>query len=152
MPLLEYEVEFPCSATALFDFLARPANIVRVTRPDLGIKFTSAPDVLAAGSQLDFQIVTMGQVVKSTHRIAQFEHAKLVVEQQVTGPMKAWMHSHIYEPTGTGVILRERVEYQLPGGLLGFLLTESKINDHLEDGFFYRDQKLNDLIKQGVIA
>ncbi|HWL06885.1 MAG TPA: SRPBCC family protein [Planctomicrobium sp.] len=152
MPLCEYETQLDCSVENLFDFLSRPANVSRVTSPDLGITFTSAPDVLHTGARLDFQIITFGQLIKSSHEIVEFDRPHIVIEQQVTGPMKAWRHRHEYEANGNGTLMRDVVEFQLPGGILGLMLSESKVCDHLEDGFFYREQRLKELIASGELA
>ncbi|WP_437226609.1 SRPBCC family protein [Planctomicrobium sp. SH661] len=152
MAIAEYETRLNCSPEALFDFLSHLTNVPKVTDPKLGITFTSAPDVIEMGSRLDFQIITFGQVVKSTHQIVQFERPRIVVEQQITGPMKSWTHTHEYTAIPEGVLMRDIVDFQLPGGLIGLLLSESKVRDHLEDGFFYREQKLKNLIAQGELA
>jgi len=152
MPIAEYETRLSCSPQGLFDFLSRIANVPRVTDPKLGISFTSAPEVIETGSRLDFQIVTFGQIVKSTHQIIQFDSPRLVVEQQVTGPMKSWVHTREFSLINDGVLLRDTVDFQMPGGLLGMLISESKIRDHLEDGFYYREQKLKTLIEQGQLT
>ncbi|WP_437192080.1 SRPBCC family protein [Planctomicrobium sp. SH527] len=141
-----------CSAEGLFDFLAQPENVIRVSSPDLGITFSSAPIVIEQGSQLDFQIITFGQLVKSSHHIVEFSRPELVIEQQLVGPMKTWIHRHEYEATPDGVVMRDIVEFEKPGGIVGLLLTESKISDHLEDGFFYREQRLKELVSNGEIA
>ncbi len=152
MPICEYESRLECSLENLFDFLSRPANVTRVTSPDLGISYTSAPEVLHEGARLDFQIITFGQLIKSSHQIIEFSRPGLVVEQQLTGPMKSWRHRHEYEETSNGVLMRDLVEFELPGGLIGLLLSESKVRDSLEDGFFYRDQRLQELISQGELV
>lgn len=151
MATVEYESHFACSAQELFDFLSRPANITLVSRPDLGITFTSAPEVIYEGAQLDFQIITFGQVVRSTHRIVEVNAPHLVIEEQVSGPMKSWKHRHEYQAQENGVTKRDVVNFELPGGLLGLMLSEGKIRDHLEDGFFYRDEKIRELIEQGLL-
>jgi len=151
MPTAEYKTQLNCSPAGLFDFLSQIANVPKVTDPGIGIKFTSAPDVIEHGSRLDFQIMTFGQVVKSTHQIMEFERPLLVVEQQIQGPMKSWIHRHEYTAIPEGVLMRDQVDFELPGGLIGLLLSESKVRDHLEDGFFYREQKLKELIVQGLI-
>jgi ligand-binding SRPBCC domain-containing protein len=151
MSIMTYESHLECPVEALFDFFSRPANVTRVTDPALGITFASAPEVLQLGSTLEFQLITYGQVVKAVHKIIQIERPHLVVEQQITGPMRAWVHRHEYEATENGCIKRDFVEFQLPGGLIGLLLSESKVRDHLEDGFFYREQRLKELIAQGQL-
>jgi len=151
MPTAEYETRLNCSPEGIFDFLSHISNVPLVTDPKMGIKFTSAPEVVELGARLDFQIMTFGQVVKSTHQIMQFERPRILVEQQITGPMKSWVHTHEYLPIPDGVLMRDVVDFQLPGGLIGLLLSESKVRDHLEDGFFYREQKLKALIAQGQL-
>lgn len=152
MSLLEYEVVLPCTPEGLFEFLSRPANVSLVSDPSLGIKFTAAPEILHQGARVDFQIVTFGQVVKSSHAITTYEKPLLIVEQQVAGPMKAWTHRHEYSAVPAGVKKRDVVEFQLPGGLIGLLLSEDKVKDHLEDGFFYRDERLRELISRGRLT
>jgi ligand-binding SRPBCC domain-containing protein len=152
MSIVTYESRLDCPVEALFDFFSRPANVTRVTDPALGITFSSAPEVIQQGSMLEFQLITYGQVVKAAHKITQLERPYLVVEQQITGPMRAWIHRHEYEATDNGCIKRDLVEYQLPGGLIGLLLSESKVRDHLEDGFYYREQRLKELIAQGQLT
>ncbi len=147
----EHESVFPCSAEGLFQFLIQTKNIKEVSDPNLGLQFLSAPDVLSHGSVLDFKIVSFGQVIEITHKITEFSPASFVVETQTKGPMKSWIHSHTYETTSNGVVKRDRVEFQLPGGLLGFLLSEDKVIDQLEEGFFYRGQQLSQLIAAGKI-
>jgi len=151
MSVCEYETRLSCSVEGLFDFLARPANVSQVTSPDLGISFLSAPEVLHQDAVLDFQIITFGQVIKSSHEIVEFAFPHHYVEQQVTGPMKAWRHTHSFEAIPEGVLMRDVVEFQLPGGILGLLLSESKVCDQLEDGFYYREKRLNELIAQGEL-
>ena len=151
MPTADYETRLNCSPESLFDFLSHIANIPKVTDPKIGITFTSAPDIIEQGARLDFQIITFGQVVKSTHQIMEFDRPNLVIEQQIIGPMKSWVHRHEYHSVPEGVLMRDQVDFELPGGLIGLLLSESKVRDHLEDGFFYREQKLKELISQGIL-
>ncbi len=152
MPTCDYETRLECSPEGLFDFLARPKNISRVTSPDLGISYKSAPEVLHPGARLDFQIITFGQLINSSHEIAAYERPNQVVEQQVVGPMKSWVHRREFVANGNGVLLRDVVDFVLPGGLIGLLLSESKVRDHLEDGFYYREQRLLELIQAGEIV
>ena len=151
MAEFEHKSEFPCSAQGLFEFLTRVDNIQEVSDPDLGIQFTDAPDKLSAGCRLDFKIMSFGQVLEITHEIVQYEHPRLVVEQQVSGPMASWRHHHEYRETENGVRKIDYIEFERPGGLIGFLLTDEKIIDQLEDGLHFRTQKLVQLIERGRI-
>lgn len=151
MAVFEYESNLECSVSGLFDFMARPENIAKVGHPDLGLKFVSPPEVINIDDELKFQIVSFGQVLTMKHKIIQFDRPTLVVEDQIDGPMKSWRHHHIYKETENGCVKTDRIEFEPPGGMIGFFLTEAKIVDQLEDGMFIREQRLKDLLQQGQI-
>lgn len=152
MAIFEHETILPCSPEGLFQFLIQPVNVMKVSHPDLGIKFLSPPDVLSHGVELEFQIVSFGQVHSLKHKIVEFESPRLVVEEQLEGPMKSWRHLHIYESHESGCLKIDKVEFDPPGGMIGFFLTEDKIVDQLEDGMFIREQRVKEFIEQGVIS
>lgn len=152
MPEFENESIFPCSADGLFKFLTQPENIAEVSHPDLGLKFVEPPKILHHGAELEFQLVSFGQVHTMKHHIIEFESPSLVIESQLEGPMKSWTHHHIYTTHETGCCKVDRIEFDPPGGMIGFFLTEAKIVDQLEDGMYSRDMKLNELIEKGLIT
>lgn len=151
MATFEHQAEYACSAEGLFDFLSRPENIARLSDPGMGIRFLSAPETLSEGAALEFEILKFGQKIRATHQIVQFDRPRLVIEQQVAGPMKLWRHEHEYVVTDNGMIKRDRIEFQLPGGLIGLFLSEDKIIDHLEDGLYYGANQIRRLIEGGHI-
>lgn len=152
MPVFEHEARYDCSPVGLFDFLTRPENIVKVSNPDLGIRFEAPPEQLSQGDILNFQIVTFGKVNQITHRIVEFRDAELLIEEQIEGPLAAWRHVHEYVAIDDGCLKRDVVEFEPPGGLIGFLLTPDKILDQLEDGMYIREQRLNEFISEGLIS
>lgn len=151
MPSFDSELILPCSQEGIFDFLRRPANIARISQPDMGLKFTLAPEVIEAGSRLEFQIVSFNQVHKVVHVIETLTPHSLIHEKLIQGPMPSWIHQHRFEPHADGVRLVDVIEFKLPGGLLGMFLSEDKILDQLEDGFFHRGQQLRRLVDAGEI-
>lgn len=152
MSVFEHESKLACSVEGLFDFLTKPENITQVSHPDLGLKFVSPPPILSAGVELEFQLVSFGQVHTLKHQITHFERPLLVIENQLQGPMKSWTHHHVYESDGPHCIKIDRIEFAPPGGMIGFFLTEDKIIDQLEDGMFIREQRLKEMIERGLIV
>ena len=149
MALFEYETVVPGAPGSVFEFLRKPVNLERIAQPQMGLKFTKAPELIDIGSQLDFQIVSFNQVHTVSHRITDFRNAELIREELIKGPMRSWVHSHRFEPHADGVRLIDVIEFELPGGLLGLLLSEDKVLDQLDDGFFYRAQQLQRLAESG---
>jgi ligand-binding SRPBCC domain-containing protein len=152
MAQFESELWLPCGAESLFAFLLRPANVQRISDPRLGLMFETAPDVVVTGSRIAFKVQAYGVVQRLEHEVVTVEHPRLIIEEQIKGPMKAWRHEHHLESKNDGVRMIDRVIFEPPGGMLGFLVKESTILDSLEDGFIHREQELRRLIGTGEIV
>jgi ligand-binding SRPBCC domain-containing protein len=152
MAEFESELWLPCGLEALFEFLLRPLNVQRISDPRLGLAFEEAPDVVESGSRIAFKVQAYGVVQHIEHEITAVDRPRLIVEEQIKGPMKAWRHEHLLEAKDDGVLMIDRIEFQPPGGMLGFLVKESHILDGLEDGFLHREQELRRLVEKGEIV
>jgi ligand-binding SRPBCC domain-containing protein len=77
------------------------------------------------------------------HEIDEFEAPHRFREQAIKTPMKSWRQDYILEPGENGlVVLLNRIEFEPPGGLLGFILTPERIIANLEEGKSYREEAL----------
>lgn len=143
MAQFEARVALRCSPEDVFDFLLRPENLAKISHPDMGLAFIDPPEQIETGSRLAFKIQGYGIVQQMEHEIVTVERPTRFVESQVQGPLKKWLHEHIFEQTDPGVTtVIDRIEYLPPGGLVGFVVTESKIRDSLEEGFDHRHMEL----------
>ncbi|AMV22197.1 SRPBCC family protein [Planctomyces sp. SH-PL14] len=148
MPLFEDELVVNCPIDRVFDFLLRPANVVRISDPSMGLRFLNAPEIVELGSRLTFQMMGMGQVQECEHHIVSITPPQLIVEEQTKGIMRKWRHEHIFECQGDGTTrVIDRIEFEPPGGIVGFIVTEKKILGALEDGFFHRHQQLKRILE-----
>ena len=71
MPVYETSVTLDCPQERAFEFLLRPANIARISPPELGLAFTKAPEVLDLGSEFEFKVQAYGQVLTMIHEITE---------------------------------------------------------------------------------
>ncbi len=150
MPVFETSVTLDCPRERAFEFLLRPANVALISPPDLGLAFTSAPDVVELGSRIEFRIQGFGQVQTLVHEITHLVHPEQIVETQVRGLFSRWVHEHSFEATPEGtVIVTDRIDFQPPTGLLGFLVTANRILEQLEEGFEHRHEQLQKLLATG---
>ncbi|MBX3437872.1 MAG: hypothetical protein KF861_10310 [Planctomycetaceae bacterium] len=143
-----FVVEHP--PDAVFDFFSVTRNHERMSAGQLGLVFLSAPERFQQGSQLEFQIQGLGQVQAAVHEIIEFERPHRYIERQVKGPMKAWLHEHHFLEEDGATVVIDRVEFEPPGGLLGFLATESRILESLEEGIYSRNLALQRLLAEGT--
>ena len=138
MPQFESHVELAGSPEAVFDFLARPANIRLISPSQMMLVFDAAPERLSLGARMEFRVQAYGVVRSVAHEVTEWEELNRFVERQVSGPLRAWEHEHVFEATPRGVIVIDRIEFAPPGGLLGLIVNERKIRESLDDGFEHR--------------
>lgn len=142
MALFESRTPLSCSPETAFDFISRPVNLQKIAPPEMGLVFVNAPEVVELGCRLTVKVQAYGQIQQLDYEIIEFESPVRFREKGIGGPMKLWLHDYIVEPTESGVLLVNRIEFEPPGGLVGLLITKDRILDHLEDGFEFRRQAL----------
>lgn len=149
MARFESSVTVEVSPEKVFEFLARPANIRNVLPPDAGLVLVEAPDVLELGSRLEFELRGFGPVQRIVHEIVEFESPYRFTENQVHGPLKQFVHEHLVEPSdGRLALVIDRIEFEPPGGVAGFLITEDWIRGSLESSFDHRRRELKRLLEE----
>ena len=147
MPVFESRTELNASVEQLFDFLIHPANLQKIAPPEMQFVFVEPPEVIHAGCRLTCKAQAYGMIQKLTYEIVEFDAPTKFREQMVEGPLKRWLHDYIIEPHSTpgAVTLVNRIDFEPPGGILGFIVTADKILGALDDGFDHRRLELQKL-------
>jgi len=147
MAQFQARVTLPHAQERVFDFLIRTANLLAMIPPDAGMRAVAVPEILKCGSLLEFQLTQFGQSFKIVHEITQLVAPSKVVERQVQGLFKLWLHEHVVETASADeVIAIDRIEFEPPGGMLGFLITKRRILDELESLFAHRHQQMRKML------
>ncbi|MFN9718308.1 MAG: hypothetical protein ACK58L_06425 [Planctomycetota bacterium] len=142
---------FRCSVTGLRDFLGRPLNLPRVSNPDLELQIVTAPEVVVVGEKVEFTISAYGFKQRATNQYTDVSEI-LIAESQIDGPMRAWRHVQRFELQSDGMVrLTDEVSFEPPGGMLGYLLTEARVRESLEEGMTFRYETLQEIIDAGEI-
>ncbi|MCA9076508.1 MAG: hypothetical protein KDA93_15900 [Planctomycetaceae bacterium] len=150
MASFEDRVTIERSVEDVFDFFSVTRNHEKISQGHLGVAFTQAPERFEQGSMLHFDIQGFGQTQSVVYEILEFERPERYLEQQVEGPMKQWIHEHLFIPEGDTTIVVDKVRFEPPGGLIGMLLTESRILESLDEGIFSRNQMLKQILEGGA--
>ncbi len=148
MAEFEASVTLFCPHEAVFDFLIRPANVARISLPEMGVRLLDVPELLELGSRVEFEVTGYGPIQRLIHEITEFDHPNQFTETQLQGPLKSFVHQHIVESDGDRVLVIDRIEFEPPGGLVGFLVTEERILQSLTRGFDHRHRELKKLLEQ----
>ena len=141
-----------CSADTLRSFLGRPVNFPQISNPDLKLEIISAPELVTVGERIEFRITALGIKQRAIHEYVQVEQG-IIVETLIEGSLRAWRHSQKIEvATGGECRLTDEVEFEPPGGMLGFVMNEKRIRESLNEGMEFRYSALEELIASGVIS
>lgn len=140
MPIFESRTDLNSSGSDVFEFLIRPENLQAIAPPEMQFVFVSPPEVIAMGTRLTCKARAYGVVQELTYEVTELEFPKRFREKMVQGPLKLWLHDHILEshPSTNCVTLINRIEFEPPGGVLGFIVTADSILEALEEGFEHR--------------
>jgi ligand-binding SRPBCC domain-containing protein len=148
MPLFESSTTISRPLAEVFEFLCHPANLIELTPPDYNMRLVEGPEKAGLGAQIVLQTRRWGFSQRIVQKITAFELNRLITDEQVEGPFKKWAHSHILEEVPGGTRMTDRVEFESPGGLLGFVFTEDAVENELQELFEFRTQKLNEIFSR----
>lgn len=148
MPQIEASVSIRCLVDQVFDFLTQAENFSKIIPPDLQLKFVQAPERLERGSRFEVQILGFGLPQNVIYEITDFARPERFTESQVKGPLGRYVHEHVFTSQADGTVLvADRIQFEPPGGMLGFLLPADRLQKSLEQGLSHRHRELKRLLE-----
>ncbi len=139
MATLERETVIAAPRRTVFEFFSDPHNLARITPRSLGFEIVDAPDRrLRAGDRIRYRIRILGIPLPWVSRISEWREGTSFVDEQERGPYRRWRHEHTLAAHGEGVVMRDRVEYELPFGALGRWVAGWWVQRNLAQIFDYR--------------
>lgn len=138
MRVLERTTRLAADADTVYAWHARPGAIERLTPPWEAVRVLESTSGIEEGARAVLQVgagpVWLDWVAE--HR--EHREGRSFRDVQVKGPFARWEHLHEFLPANGGCLLRDRVEYQLPGGRLADGLAGASIQRRLDRAFAYR--------------
>ncbi len=139
MASLERETVIDAPRHVVFEFFSDPKNLWRITPRSLGFEIVDAPDRrLRAGDRIHYRIRLLGIPLPWVSRITEWREGTSFVDEQERGPYRRWRHEHTLAPANGGVLMHDRVDYELPFGALGRLLAGWWVRRNLQRIFDHR--------------
>ena len=150
--VLEASLRLSSPLEATFAFFSDPANLARITPPDLGfVMLTPAPVPMRAGALIDYTIRLRGIPARWTSLIEVWEPNVRFVDVQVRGPYRLWRHEHTFEAEKGGTRVADRVEYALPLFPLGEIVHPFLVRPDLERIFSFRSAAIRRHLEGGEV-
>lgn len=144
--LLTAEQEVAAPLDQVFPFFATPENLERITPPQLNMgMLTPSPIEMRQGALFDYVIKTRGVPMRWTTYITVYDPPHKFVDVQLKGPYSYWHHTHTFEATEKGTLLKDEVRYMLPLGPLGAIAHALFIRRDLEKIFAFRKKFIEEM-------
>jgi len=146
--LLERQQFLPISLVEAWTFFSTPRNLETITPPDMGfeIKPPFNDEPMFEGQLIEYTVrPLLGIPVNWTTRIVKVKEPEYFTDTQLKGPYRLWKHTHTFIPQDGGVLMKDRVEYALPFGIIGRIAHALFIRKRLEQIFDFRVHKLTDI-------
>lgn len=143
---LERELVVPAEIDDAWEFIRRPANLDRITPPDLRFQIVGeVPDAMYDGLLVEYRVRIPW--LGTRRWLSEIKHVRApyaFVDEQRVGPYRLWYHEHELAAVPGGVRFRDRVHYALPLWPLGELAHRLLVRRTLERIFDYRAQRLRE--------
>jgi hypothetical protein len=148
--VLEREQLVRAPAEKVFDFFADAGNLQAITPRWLGFRIlTPTPIPMHEDAVIEYRLSLAGLPVRWRTRIERWVPGRGFVDVQVRGPYALWEHTHSFETTDRGVLVRDRVRYALPFGPLGRLAHVLWVHSALARIFDFRFQRVREILEAG---
>lgn len=138
----------------VWDFFASPQNLNAITPGDLTFRIVGEPPVrMYAGQMIEYRIgILPGITTRWLTEITHVREGEYFVDEQRVGPYRLWHHEHHFQraPDGRGVVMTDRVTYEVGFGTVGEVLHAAWIGRQLKTIFDYRAKRIAELFAGGA--
>ena len=145
---LTAEQFLPIGRDRAWEFLSDPANLLKITPPEMRFEITSGEVERPAypGQIITYRVSPIKGIRSNwVTEITQVQEGEFFIDEQRSGPYTIWHHEHRLKDAPGGVIMQDKITYKLPMGLVGRLVHPWLVRPQLIRIFTYRESRLQQL-------
>ena len=99
------------------------------------------------GAVIDYRIRWLGLPLKWRTLITDYQPPRFFVDEQLKGPYRLWKHRHEFKEENGASMISDRVEYELPLGILGRMAHTVIVARQLKGIFAYRQRAIAGVLR-----
>ena len=132
MTEIEVRTHIAASPEVCFD-LARNISFHAQSLKHTGERVVEAParPLLELADEVEFEGRHFGVRQRFRARITAFDRPHWFRDEMVRGAFQAFTHDHVFETTEAGTLMRDRIQFAAPLGLLGRLVEKAVLRRYL---------------------
>lgn len=113
--VLNLQMDFPIGIHEVFGFISDIGNLERVTPPELHFSVITPRSVaFAERAVFDYRLRLFGFSIRWRSQIKRFVPPHLIVDEQIRGPYKLWLHTHHFWEANGMTSMVDEIHYELP--------------------------------------
>ena len=144
--IFESVIEFEEPVHSVFEYFSRAENLDAITPPWLNFRFiTPLPIEMRRGTEIEYRLRLHGIPVRWKTEITVWDPPHAFEDVQRRGPFRRWIHRHTFEPKDGGTLMRDRVEYAVPGWFLEPLVHGLFVRRSVERIFAFRSERFAEI-------
>ena len=147
MYTLERTQRIPISLEEAWQFFQNPSNLSKITPSEMGFQILSeVPDQMYSGLFIHYKVTPLlGIRMNWTTEITHVKRPHYFVDEQRVGPYRLWHHEHHFKEINGGVEMLDRVNYQLPLGVIGKMVHPFIVEKKLNEIFNHRIKQVEEI-------
>jgi ligand-binding SRPBCC domain-containing protein len=147
MQRFEFFQFVPDNLDVVWDFFSSPANLPKITPPEMGFLITSPEQPeMYAGMFITYKVSpALGIKLDWVTEITQINNLKFFIDEQRRGPYSIWHHEHHFMEVEGGVQMHDILYYAVPLGFIGKLANLIFVKKKVEQIFRFREKRINEL-------
>lgn len=147
MQRFEFIQFVPASLDVVWEFFSSPANLSKITPPDMRFLITSPEQKeMYPGMIITYKVSPVpGIRLNWVTEITQVDHKKFFIDEQRSGPYSIWHHEHHFKEIDGGVEMRDILFYKVSFGILGELADLIFVQKKVRGIFNFREKKIEEL-------
>jgi ligand-binding SRPBCC domain-containing protein len=113
-------------------------------------RVVAAPEggMLALGDEVTFEAVHLGVRQRLTARVVEYDRPHRFMDEMTRGAFARLRHSHEFDPSGSGTVMTDVLEFASPGGPLGTLFDWLFLTHYMRRFLVRKSMLMKDLIEK----
>lgn len=145
---LQRDQQLNCDIELAWSFFSSPYNLAHITPKEMNFQVLNEieSETIYKGMEIHYRISPLLKIpLKWETKITEVNYQESFTDYQIKGPYKYWNHYHEFLPNVNGVLMKDRLDYELPFGFVGKMAHRIFVRKKLEHIFNYRHQILESL-------